>query len=177
MDKALDTSLREEFVNLFQYVQRLREEIAQMTGHCYADSAFENITVQLGAIVAGTENATNSILKAVESINTTTQKIQQGVDPAEKDAICESLAEQATEIMEACTFQDITGQRITKIVRSMQFVEDRIDAMVALWGRDEIRNLIEEREKVQPEGEGALLDGPQLPGDAITQEEIDALFD
>ena len=74
--------------------------------------------------------------------------------------------------------EDITGQRVGKIVKSIQFVEERIDAMVALWGRDDIETILTEvgAEMEMPEGDEALLNGPQLPGESISQDEIDALF-
>jgi len=81
--------------------------------------------------------------------------------------------------MESCTFQDITGQRVTKIVRSMQFVEERVSSMIDLMGKDVVDEMgLQIREdQGEPEGEEALLNGPQLEGQAISQDEIDALFD
>ena len=83
-------------------------------------------------------------------------------------------------IMEACSFQDITGQRITKIVRSMKFVEERVDKMVKLWGRAEIENLASSLDLSSEEDERDKrlnLSGPQMPDEAISQDDIDALFD
>ena len=83
-------------------------------------------------------------------------------------------------IMEACSFQDITGQRITKIVRSMKFVEERVDKMVQLWGRAEIENLASSLDLSSEEDERDKrlnLSGPQMPDEAISQDDIDALFD
>ena len=78
--------------------------------------------------------------------------------------------------IEACTFQDITGQRITRVFKSMQFVEDRVNAMIDLWGREDIEALGIELPKETPTGDEALLNGPQLPGEEISQEDIDKLF-
>ena len=63
-------------------------------------------------------------------------------------------------------------------MKSLQFVEERIDAMVALWGREDIESVMEEigMEIEMPEGDEALRNGPQLPGDSISQDDIDELF-
>ena len=80
--------------------------------------------------------------------------------------------------IECCTFQDITGQRVGKIVKSLQFVVERINAMVVLWGRDDIESVMKEigMEMEMPEGDEALRNGPQLPGESISQDDIDKLF-
>jgi len=83
-------------------------------------------------------------------------------------------------IMEACSFQDITGQRITKIVRSVKFVEERVDKMVELWGRDEIEAVSASLDLTTEEEERDKrlhLAGPQMADEAISQDEIDSLFD
>jgi len=83
--------------------------------------------------------------------------------------------EKTTHAMEACTFQDITGQRVTKIIRSMQFVEERVLAMVDLMGRDSVAKEAAEL-PVETQEKDPLLNGPQLPGNAISQDDIDKLF-
>ena len=34
----------------------------------------------------------------------------------------------------ACSFQDITGQRTEKVVNVLRFIEQRINAMIEIWG-------------------------------------------
>ena len=55
-------------------------------------------------------------------------------ESGDASALCDQINEKTMAAIECCTFQDITGQRVGKIVKSLQFVEERIDAMVALWG-------------------------------------------
>ena len=94
-------------------------------------------------------------------------------------ALCEKISGKATAAIEACTFQDVTGQRVSKIVKSIQFVEDRINAITDLWGRSDIERLsnrfLDPNEKEEATGE--VLSGPQLSGSGISQDEIDKLFD
>jgi chemotaxis protein CheZ len=80
-----------------------------------------------------------------------------------------------TSIYEACSFQDITGQRITKVVNTLKVIEQRVDQMIgSASGAGYVASVplpVEE-----PTGDQALLNGPQLPGKGRTQEEIDALL-
>lgn len=180
MSEMHDTKLRSEIANLFQYIQRLREEVAAMAKPDENGSAFDSMSVQLDAIVTATEEATNAILKATETIDEVASSLRDEKDSKKVGALCDDLSQQSMAIMEACSFQDITGQRITKIVRSVKFVEERVDKMVDLWGRDEIETVSASLDLTseQDERDKRLhLAGPQLADEAISQDDIDALFD
>ena len=59
-------------------------------------------------------------------------------DPSDLAAYQKSVNESCMKIFEACSFQDITGQRITKVVKSVTYVEDRVNDLIAVWGKEEI---------------------------------------
>ena len=71
--------------------------------------------------------------------------------------------------------QDITGQRVSKIVKSISYVEERVTALREIWGDDELAKV--ELAVVELTEDEKLLNGPQLKTAAISQDEIDALFD
>jgi chemotaxis protein CheZ len=77
-----------------------------------------------------------------------------------------------TRIYEASAFQDITGQRITKIVRALQHIESKLQTLVEECGG------ADDTAEGEPEvtGDAALLNGPQLGKNANSQTEIDLLF-
>ena len=87
-----------------------------------------------------------------------------------------TIAANGAAVFEACSFQDITGQRVSKVVKSVSYVEERINALFGIWGKDELENVDVEpaREKTADE---TLVHGPQLAGEGISQDEIDKLFD
>lgn len=176
-----DRQLKAEIVSLVQYVRRFREEIAQMVASENAEQGtrFESMADQLDAIVGATENATNVILEKTETIDETIEEIRTTDDAKARGALCDKINDDTMALMEACSFQDITGQRVTKIVRSMKFVEERVNVMIELWGQDEINRLAGEFAKdSKREGDAALLNGPALDKEAsISQDEIDKLFD
>jgi len=173
MTTEADDRLKYEIRNLSQYIERFRQEIARLNKGD-PDSNFKNMSDHLDAIIQHTDSATHAILQNLEEISDLVGKIQEKVNDADTDALCDQAMERTTNAMESCTFQDITGQRVTKIIRSMQFVEERVVAMVELMGRDSVEK---EASSLEPEEtKDPLLNGPQLPGAAISQDDIDKLF-
>lgn len=184
MGEMVDTKLRSEVVNLFQYIQRLREEVAAMAKPGENGSAFDSMSAQLDAIITSTEDATHAILEATETIDEAAIGLRGEKDPEKVGALCDTLSQQSMAIMEACSFQDITGQRITKVVNALKEIEARVDSLIAAFG-DEIAE-IKAQEAANPKktdavdgnnSDATLLNGPQLEGEGNSQDEIDKLFD
>jgi chemotaxis protein CheZ len=170
----VNLKLYSELEDLAQYILSAKQEIAALLPDEITTQHLPTATDELDAIVGATEEATNGILQAVEIIEGLTAEM----DPATAEKITEAV----TQVYEACNFQDITGQRITKVVRALKHIEQKVEALVAAFG-DEIqkyRSLHPERQ--QAEGtqdkmsDAALLNGPQMPDDAAKQAEIDALL-
>ncbi len=176
MPEMVDEKLRLEILNLLNYVQRLRQEIAGMSKRDDDQTAFEGMSDQLDAIVGATEKATNTILQAAEAMSEAAEELRGADDAAAREKLCDRIAGETMEIMQACAFQDITGQRVTKIVSSLRFVEERVGVMADIWGRDEIEELAASMPSEEKTGDEVLLHGPQLPDEAISQDEIDKLF-
>ena len=94
----------------------------------------------------------------------------------------ERLMDATTKIYEACGFQDITGQRITKVVGALQHIEEKVDALLNAFG-DEIAKYkaanpkVEEAPAEEPQiTDEDLLHGPQKKEAAMSQDDIDALL-
>jgi chemotaxis protein CheZ len=163
-----------ELESLAKYITTAKSEIAALRPDEITAQHLPKATDELDAIVGATEVATNSILGAMESLENLAGEL-----PPE---FGEKVSDAVTQVYEACNFQDITGQRITKVVRALKHIEEKVDALVAAFG-DEIAKY----KKAHPETEEApaeaqkpsdadLLNGPQLPDEASKQAEIDALL-
>ncbi|MBL4719912.1 MAG: hypothetical protein JKY20_02115 [Alphaproteobacteria bacterium] len=179
MTKKPETTdaLRSEILNLIQYITRMRQEVALVSKRSDDRTHFETVSQHLEEIVGSTESATNTILENVEAINTLAESIQASGAMGKVPLLCTRISEHAMNAIQACTFQDITGQRVSRIIKSMDFVEQRVNAMIELMGRSDIESLgISLPENDAREGDDALLNGPQLPGEEISQDEIDKLF-
>ena len=164
-----------ELESLARYITAAKSEIAALRPDEITARHLPKATDELDAIVGATEEATNSILAAMESLENMVGDL-----PAEQG---EKVTEAVTQVYEACSFQDITGQRITKVVTALKHIEEKVDALVAAFG-DEIAKYkathpdAEEAKPDQPAKptDADLLNGPQLPDDASKQAEIDALL-
>ena len=180
INQITDEKLKAEIVGLVQYVRRFKQEIAQMYQKQNDQTHFEGMSDQLDAIVAATEDATNTILASIEEIDAVVDQVRNAESLEEAKGLCDEINNKTIGAMEACTFQDITGQRVTKIVRSMKFVEERVEHMAAMWGRTEIAQVADSLGDAADEmsEEEALMSGPALDMDAsISQDDIDKLFD
>lgn len=167
-------ALRSEVHGLFSYVRRVREEIAAIHRPADSEHHLPSMSDQLDAIVEATEEATNTIMESVEDSQEILQELWNAL-PSNHQAKIDKAIENGNKIFEACSFQDITGQRVTKVMKSIVYVEARVNTLIEIWGADEI-DKVTPRESTKTEDE-KLLDGPQLAGKGISQAEIDALFD
>ena len=167
--------LKDELSGLLRYIQRVRTEIAAISRPADEDFKFESMGEQLGAIVKATETATNTIIAAMERNDDIIENIRAKKKSKKLQELCDQLIENDNEVFEACSFQDITGQRINKVVKSITYVEDRVTALVDVWGKEELDKIvIKAEEKTEDE---KLLEGPQMEGKGLSQSEVDALFD
>jgi len=126
---------------------------------------------ELDAVVKATEDATNNILEATEEI----QAISKELPPAQK----EKIQAQTMHIFEASNFQDITGQRITKVVAVLKTIEENVQNLLkALGYHEEAGQLVRDdnSKKASPDDPASLLHGPQLPENANDQDAIDAIL-
>ncbi len=172
----LDKKLQAEVLNLIQYIQRLRSEIAGIAVEKDDVTTFDSMADRLDAIVESTAQATDTILASMEVVDGCVDRLRSHPEPAEIDSLCDAITENSLAAMEACSFQDMTGQRITKVVGTMKFVEERVNAMAELCGRDEVKALADEWDLPTQLDDGVPLEGPQRAGQGISQDDIDDLF-
>jgi chemotaxis protein CheZ len=124
---------------------------------------------ELTAIVGATEAATHAILDAVERIEKTAN--------ATGGEAAGAILNDITSIYEACNFQDITGQRISKIVAVLQEVDKTVAGLLETMDLPAAGAVGAPSADKSRTGEAALLNGPQMPDAAPNQADIDALFD
>ncbi|ATR22967.1 Chemotaxis protein cheZ [Roseomonas mucosa] len=128
-------------------------------------------TDELDAVVEHTATATNEILDTCETLERLLPEL-----PAAPAA---RIGEAVTRIYEACSFQDITGQRIAKVVAALKEIEGRVQQITQRFGPAARAGapVAATRERVPERSEGErLAQGPQLPAAASSQAEIDALL-
>ncbi len=167
--------LKTEIRALALAIDHTKAEIAALRPSNAEDDRLVAVTNELDAIVSSTERATHTILEAAEKIDGLAQQLHAQVEDGFTGRLAEDIRDTIVGIFEACNFQDITGQRITKVVRTLQFIEERVNRMIDIWGRDTFEDMAPPPE-IQPDDEKRLLNGPALENEGISQADIDKLF-
>jgi chemotaxis protein CheZ len=159
-----ETSLIAEVEELGRTIASAKAEIAALRVDDITDNHIPSATDELDAIVAHTAAATDQILETCETLDRVAGELTG--EPAAQ------LQDATTRIYEACGFQDITGQRITKVVATLKTIEAKVAHMVAAFGTSANRPA---RVDAMPDP-SLLLNGPQLPAAAMDQSDIDKLL-
>ncbi len=172
MDTGKDAT-REVFLHLSelaQIIDSLKQNISSVQPGHVKNSHIPDATDELGAVVTATAEATNRIMSVCEEI----EEIAGNVPAPSGDEIQAKV----TQIYEACSFQDITGQRIRNVVATLQIIEQKIDKIMDTLSDTVGLKLSDEKyEKViSVDDEKSLLNGPQMPDKAVTQDDIDKLL-
>lgn len=159
-------------------ISRTKQEIAVLHGKSFNGTEMAKVTGELGAVVGGTEQATQQILEAAEAIDQSASAMAKITSPDQQRLLSEEIQERVVAIFEACNFQDLTGQRISKVMNTMKFIEHHINVMMEIWGGvDAIRAhapaVIDDRV-----GDARLLNGPKTDDEVghASQDDIDAMF-
>jgi hypothetical protein len=157
-----------DLLEMSEAIERTRAEIAAIKPTDQLNAA----SSELDDIVAATEKATSSILSAAEEVQEVGWIMREkGAEPS----LCDVLDARATEIYTTCSFQDLTGQRTEKVVKVLRFIEQRIDAMIELWGADDAGFKL--TALLPPAAElPDLFDEQPRQGTGLVQREVDAML-
>ena len=161
---AKETSLLSELESLGQTIAAAKAEIAALRVDDINASDIPFATDELDAIVEHTASATHAILETCETLDAVAEHL--AGEPAAQ------LQDATTRIYEACGFQDITGQRITKVVNTLKIIEAKVGQLVTAFGEPGGAVAV----PANATGEAVLLNGPQLPTAAMDQSDIDKLL-
>ena len=172
-----EAALREEVRALAQTIAAAKAEIQALGVDEITGNQIPSATDELDAIVEHTAKATDAILEACETVD--------GAAGALEGEWSEKLMAATTQIYEACSFQDITGQRIRKVVGTLKAIDAKVATMLARFGIPEPAAGQAPVLVLPPQhahlghgalDEAALLNGPQLPQNAMDQSDIDKLL-
>ena len=125
---------RGDLMDMADAIARTRAEVAALSGPDQGESRLTVASEALDSIVRATERATSDILGAAEAVQEAAWTLREsGAD----GALCDDLDRHATGIYTACSFQDLTAQRTSRIVHTLRYLEDRIASMIGIWGPEE----------------------------------------
>lgn len=119
-----------------------------------------NAGVELDAVVEMTEKAATRILDAADRIGSRVRGDLN--DDQTRKAAADEIDKDIEEIFMACSFQDITGQRIRKTLENLKAIEDRLGSAL---------------DKIGVDVESATVQSsPVEITQAVSQDDVDALF-
>lgn len=157
-DAGQSHPMHEELREISAYIHQTRREIASLRPPYGSTNQITTATGELEGIISATERATSEILTGVERIQKLVIQLPKGGDVGR---IVDEIHAQVTEVLTACSFQDLTGQRTMRVVKTLHYIEERVNSMIGIWGI---------------EGEGASAPQAERLDSGPRQADIDALF-
>ncbi len=169
--QQLDKRRSEEFSVIAGYIAKAKEEIREMRPHDISQDRIPTAGAELEAITRDTENATHNIMNSAEAM------MGFSIDQFGGDAGAYKAAvdDEVMKIFEACSFQDITGQRVSKVVNVLKQIEERVGRLANTLGVDD--SAPQEMTAEEKRRHDLLLNGPAIGGPETKQDAIDAMFD
>lgn len=164
--------LRVEIEKMANYIVEAHREIDAMLPDP-EEGAPKNInaaSLELNEVVRATEEATNSIMDAAD-------KIQELASNVTDQELSQALINTSIGIYDACSFQDINGQRVQKAIRTLENIEARVFALFELFGGTAPEGYTPPKVERINRPDEELMSGPQMTSDAPSQDDIDKLFD
>ncbi|MFV3076124.1 protein phosphatase CheZ [Niveispirillum fermenti] len=163
-------ALRSELLEMAASIEQARREIAALRPKDTSNNRLDIATNELDAIVSTTERASIEILQSAERLMEVAGRLKRlGVD----GDLVSDIENEVTNIFTACSFQDLTGQRTSKVVNALRYVEQRINAMISIWSVEGVKPPLD-GEPADARPDAHLLTGPR--SDGVDQSEVDALM-
>ena len=164
-----NVDLENELRKIADYIVTLRREIAVLQANEMHMKKIPAAGQELAAVVTSTEGATNEIMAIAENVLSADAS-----DPAAYKAFVDK---EMMALFETCAFQDLTGQRISRVVKTLEDIEARVSRFANYTGvEDHPGHVTEEEAEAAARREKLLLHGPSIADDGNTQPMIDRLL-
>jgi chemotaxis protein CheZ len=164
----VDTLLHDEFKSIVGEIASLRREISSFRPGQMRFEKIPEAGLELDAVVESTENATTAIMEAAEII--------MAADVSDPVAFKALVDDKMMLIFEACSFQDITGQRIRKVVKTLNWIEERLGSLAARLKLGDDDGPPEPETEDERRMRELILHGPQMDGEGVSQDFVDDVF-
>ena len=163
--KGVGQRVQEELDLLVETVNRTQEDLVRLKPEQITGLRIGSAHAELDAVIRHTEQAAGDFLLAVEELEIIAESL-----PKKKAA---QIREVTTRMLEASTFQDISGQRLDKAKKEIKEIDSCVASLLAVLGHEVV---VEEQVPDQVLSDDDLLNGPQHEGMGSSQEDIDALL-
>ncbi|MDI9409549.1 MAG: hypothetical protein QM523_09940 [Candidatus Pacebacteria bacterium] len=167
MDRKVEEAnlLAHQLGELSRHITKTKREIASMPEGDKPIARIASANYELDAIVKSTEVATENIMNSAEHIQNLVQSLDSAKNDSERNSLVNAINNEVVRIFEHCNFQDVTGQRISKVVKSLDYVTERINGMIDIWTNSGLSEMME-----------AAANDPDKHAGETSQGDIDRLF-
>lgn len=119
---------------------------------------------ELDAVIISSEQATQKILSAAEDIDQAANNLSAALKGEIEQGLAQDIRDRVIQIFEACNFQDLTSQRLVKVLATLNRIEEQITRVLGAV--------------MQADG-APVVYGPRLEDDRghVSQSDIDIMFD
>ena len=168
-NSAFNEKLHADIEALARYIRSAKAEIVAIRADEIDTGQLPAAAGELSAIVAATEEATHAIIGAAETIEE-----QSGAMPTEVAGVVTAAV---TRVYEACGFQDVTGQRIAKVVDVLEEVEVRVQALLDALNEEGVSGGGGGTgQALPPTTDEDLMGEPRARETVISQDDVDAIL-
>ena len=169
--------LMHELTLIRDAIIRDKRDLAALLGAPGGERRMMRAAEELGATIGGIENATQRILMETEIIDESARALSSSLKKEYELGLAQDIQDSVVRVYEACNFQDLAGQRIGKVMATLQFIEEHVSGMIMRWGGVD-QSGKSEGASAAPSPERQLVNGPRLAYDAghVNQHDIDAMF-
>ena len=159
--------VRFDLMEMASEIAQTRMDIAAIAPKGSEENHLSSVATELDSVVEATESATYKILTGAENVQEAVWKMR---DRGADEDDCQLLEQCATDIFSACDFQDLTGQRIAKVVNVVGYIEERLNSMIEIWGDDSLISLTQSNDDLE------IANSYLQSHVAITQDTVDDLM-
>ena len=163
--KGVGDRVQEELENLLSNVSQTQDELVRLKPEKISGLWVGSVQAELDAVIKHTENAADDFLQAVEDLQLIAASL-----PKKK---ANQIQEVTTRMLEASTFQDISGQRLNNAKSEVREIDNCVAAVFAVLGHEVEAEAPKEAAVLSDED---LLNGPQQEGAGSSQDDVDALL-
>lgn len=148
-----------EVAELSAAIQLTHQEISELGSQQAQNGGFAPAANEMDDIFEHTEKAISDILQAAEAMQASAWAAREdGTDTV----VCDRLDKCAIDIYTACTFQELTGQRIAKLLSLMEFTESHVVRMLQHWQVDDVMEAPEAEAVGAPTQKERLVEDTRL---------------
>jgi chemotaxis protein CheZ len=164
--------LAAELERLAACMQRIRADVVSIGPGAESSASLRAMNDQLLAVIDNATSSANRILTACEQLDEVAKQMP-GLRGRRISAVI-------ARIYEACSFQDLTSQKVAKVVSLLSEIETKIDHLALALGVHPEQDVppaeVTAAELMEKPNDVSLLKGPPIPGQGMDQSEIDRLL-